>query len=371
MIRVGILGASGYAANELVRLLLGHKEAQIIWLGSQSSVGKPYHQSYQNFFKILSLSCIDASALEALCQEIDVLFCATPHNFCAKILTSKILESTRVIDLSADFRIKDAGIFEQWYHDKHANPALLESSVYGLSELARENIATARLIANPGCYPTCSILALAPLLARGIIEPQSIIIDAKSGVSGAGRASKVDFLFCEVNENFKAYGIASHRHTPEIEQALSDIAQTPINISFTPHLIPINRGILVTIYATPKAGAYVVGRFGDAESKNPASSTNPARALDSASLREIYREFYEGEFFVRVLDEGLSAQTRWVEGSNFIDIAPYVDARTNRIIITAAIDNLIKGAAGQAVQNMNIAFGLAESTALESAPIFP
>lgn len=360
MIKVGILGASGYAANELVRLLLGHKEAQIIWLGSQSSVGKPYHQSYQNFFKILPLSCIDASALEALCQEIDVLFCATPHNFCAKILASKILESTRVIDLSADFRIKDASVFEQWYHDKHANPALLESSVYGLSELARESIATARLIANPGCYPTCSILALAPLLARGIIEPQSIIIDAKSGVSGAGRSSKVDSLFCEVNENFKAYGIASHRHTPEIEQALSNIAQMPINISFTPHLIPINRGILATIYATSK---------NIDSTKN--SSTNPARALDSASLREIYREFYEGEFFVRVLDEGMSAQTRWVEGSNFIDIAPYVDARTNRIIITAAIDNLIKGAAGQAVQNMNIAFGLPESTALESAPIFP
>lgn len=346
MIRAGILGASGYTANELVRLLLGHNNVRIIWIASQSLNGAPYHQSYQNFFQIFPLSCVDSNNLAQLCKEIDILFCATPHNFCASILTPDILTSTKVIDLSADFRLKDIKAYEQWYHTKHKNPALLESSVYGLSELNSDQIKRARLIANPGCYPTCSILALAPLLAHQLIDTNSIIIDAKSGVSGAGRANKLDSLFCEVNENFKPYAIASHRHTPEIEQALSQIANTSITLSFTPHLIPINRGILTTIYAT-------------------------AHELDDKKLRKIYQDFYQGKVFVRILDEGLSAQTRWVEGSNFIDIALNIDKRTHRLIITAAIDNLIKGAAGQAVQNMNLMFDLAESSALENAPMFP
>lgn len=391
MIKVGILGASGYTANELVRILLGHKNAQIVWLGSQSHAGKPYYQSYQNFFKIFDLACVDSGELERLCEQIDVLFCATPHNFCARVLSAKILESVKVIDLSADFRLRDEEVFKRYYGSAHANPTLLAQSVYGLCELNREQIKAARLVANPGCYPTCSILSLAPLLAHDLIDPRSIIIDAKSGVSGAGRKAVQDSLYCEVNESFKAYAIGTHRHTPEIEQGLSDIAakssaeskamaessaQTSarnpnmaessiesntldssnnargsITLSFTPHLVPMNRGILATSYASL------------AESK--------ASVLDSAALREIYQEFYAREHFVRILEPGLSAQTRWVKGSNFIDIAPFIDTRTNRVIITAAIDNLIKGASGQAVQNMNIMFGLPESSALESAPIFP
>lgn len=348
MIKVGILGSSGYTANELVRILLGHKEVEIAWLGSQSQIDKPYHQSYQNFFQIFPLSCVDASELESMCKQIDVLFCATPHNFCANILTPKILESTKVIDLSADFRLRDVEIFAEHYHTKHASPALLAQSVYGLCELYRAQIKSARLVANPGCYPTCSILSLAPLLAHKLIDPQSIIIDAKSGTSGAGRKAALDSLFCEVNENFKAYSITTHRHTPEIEQALSEIAKEPIVLSFTPHLVPMNRGILATSYAHLRGPK-----------------------VDSSELRQVYKDFYKGEYFVRVLDEGLSAQTRWVKGSNFIDIAPYIDTRTKSVIITASIDNLIKGASGQAVQNMNIMCGFRESSALECAPMFP
>ncbi len=347
MIKVGIIGASGYVANELVRLLLGHKQAQIMWLGSQKLRGKPYFQSHQNFFKILDFSCIDAQNLESLCADIDVLFLAAPHNFAAKILTDSILDSVRVIDLSADFRLKDEAAFKQWYHDEHANTELLERAIYGLCELYREEIKVARLIANPGCYPTCSILSLAPLLANRLIDSKSIIIDAKSGVSGAGRAEKMDNLFCEVNENFKAYGITTHRHTPEIEQILSDVAKEQVIINFTPHLIPINRGILATIYANLKS----------------------EQSLEN--LYRIYEEFYKNEHFIRILPHNLSAQTRWVEASNFVDVHLDVDKRTNRVIITSAMDNLIKGAAGAAVQNMNIMFGLDEKLGLENAPIFP
>ncbi len=347
MIKVGILGASGYTANELVRLLSQHKEAKIIWLASQSFAGKPYFLAYPNFFKLVDLECIDSENLESLCQDIDVLFCATPHNFCANILTQKILDSVKVIDLSADFRLKNPLQYEQWYHTKHTNQELLKEAVYGLCELNREAIKRARLIANPGCYPTCSILSLAPLLQYNLIEPTSIIIDAKSGVSGAGRSAKIENLFCEVNENFKAYGIASHRHTPEIEQALSHIAKQQITLSFTPHLIPINRGILATIYATLKP------------------------QIAQKEVAQAYEEMYGNELFIRILPQDLSAQTRFVESSNFVDIKPHIDMRTHRVIITSAMDNLIKGAAGAAVQNMNILFGLVESSGLYSAPIFP
>lgn len=362
MIKVGILGASGYSANELVRLLVAHPQAQIVWLGSQSFEGKPYTKPYQNFFQILPLECINGENLAQLTKQIDVLFCATPHNFCAKILDEGILDCVKVIDLSADFRLENPSVFEQWYHAPHSNPNLLKEAVYGLCELNREQIKSARLIANPGCYPTCAALALAPLLSskssdeKSSIDISSILIDAKSGVSGAGRGTKVDTLFCEVNENFKAYSIASHRHTPEIEQTLSKLAKKPVTLSFTPHLVPMNRGIFATIYATPSED------FG-----------NKLRKADSPKnlLTQVYKDFYEGERFVRVLEADMSAQTRWVEGSNFVDIAPYFDSRTNRIIITATLDNLIKGAAGQAVQNMNLLFGISEHIGLEAVPLFP
>lgn len=346
-IKVGILGASGYAANELVRLILGHKNAKLIWLGSNSFENNPFFLAYQNFFKLIDLNCINGDNLNELCKEIDVLFLATPHNFAAKIINESILKQVVVIDLSADFRLQDKDEFKTWYKDEHKNPTLLKEAVYGLCELNRESIKNARLIANPGCYPTCSILSLAPLVKENLIHLDSIIIDAKSGVSGAGRGAKVDNLFCEVNENFKAYGIASHRHTPEIEQMLSKLANKKITLSFTPHLIPINRGILATIYANLKEN------------------------LNQDQITRIYKDFYKDEFFVRVLDSNLSAQTRWIETSNFVDISINVDSRTNRAIIVGAMDNLVKGAAGQAIQNMNIIFGLDEKTSLESAPIFP
>lgn len=363
-IKVGILGASGYVANELVRLLLAHPSAKIIWLGSQSFSGQPYFKAYQNFFKILPLECINGENLAELAKQIDVLFCATPHNFCAKILNKEILDCVKVIDLSADFRLENENIFMQYYKDKHSNPALLKEAVYGLCELNREQIKKARLVANPGCYPTCSILALAPLVSaksnKSLIDLSSIIIDAKSGVSGAGRGAKVDNLFCEVAENFKAYSIASHRHTPEIEQALSKLAGQEIIVSFTPHLVPMNRGIFASVYATPS------DEFMDELARAQSTKT---------LLTQVYENFYAGEAFVRILSSDLSAQTRWVEGSNFVDIAPYFDVRTGRIIITATLDNLIKGAAGQAVQNMNLLFsdksGISEQSGLEATPMFP
>lgn len=372
-IKIGILGASGYAANELVRLLVSHPSASIMWLGSQSFEGQSYFKAYQNFFEILPIKCVNGENLASLAKQIDVLFCATPHNFCAKILDEGILDSTKVVDLSADFRLKNPRVFEQWYHSAHSNQKLLKEAVYGLCELNRDSIKSARLIANPGCYPTCSILALAPLLSEKKlsekkspksspkIDISSIIIDAKSGVSGAGRSAKMDNLFCEVAENFKAYGITSHRHTPEIEQAISTLAGQNITLSFTPHLVPMNRGIFASIYATPSAD------FARELQKAESSKNDSAKNL----LTQVYKDFYAGEKFVRILEESMSVQTRWVEGSNFVDIAPYFDLRTNRIIITAALDNLIKGAAGQAVQNMNIAFGIDETSGLESAPMFP
>lgn len=369
-IKVGILGASGYTANELVRLLISHPNAEIIWLGSQSFENKPYFNAYQNFFEILPLKCVNGENLAKLAKQIDVLFCATPHNFCAKILDEGILDSTRVVDLSADFRLKNPSVFEQWYHSAHSNIKLLKQAIYGLCELNRDSIKSARLIANPGCYPTCATLALAPLLCQNQtkhtkpslkIIPSSIIIDAKSGVSGAGRSAKMDNLFCEVVENFKAYGVASHRHTPEIEQTLSTLAGQDITLSFTPHLVPMNRGIFASIYATPNAD------FGQKLQSAESSKQGSAKNL----LTQVYKDFYAEEKFVRILEENMSVQTRWVEGSNFVDIAPYFDIRTNRIIITATLDNLIKGAAGQAVQNMNIMFGIDEASGLESVPIFP
>mgnify|MGYP002524503867 CR=1 FL=1 len=367
-IKVGILGASGYTANELVRLLISHPNADIIWLGSQSFEGQSYFKAYQNFFEILPTKCVNGENLAKLAKQIDVLFCATPHNFCAKILDDGILDSTKVVDLSADFRLKNPSVFQQWYHSAHSNQKLLKEAIYGLCELNRNSIKSARLIANPGCYPTCSILALAPLLSEKKssksgpkIDISSIIIDAKSGVSGAGRSAKMDNLFCEVVENFKAYGVASHRHTPEIEQAISTLAGQNITLSFTPHLVPMNRGIFASIYATPSAD------FGRELQNAKSSKKDSAKNL----LTQVYKDFYAGEKFVRILEEDMSVQTRWVEGSNFVDIAPYFDFRTNRIIITAALDNLIKGAAGQAVQNMNIAFGIDETSGLESTPIFP
>ena len=249
MIRVGIIGATGYAGGELVRLLLGHREAEIVWYGSRSYVDQKYADIYQNMFQLVDAACLDDN-MESMAEQVDVIFTATPQGLCASLVNEEILHKVKIIDLSADFRIKDVKVYEKWYGMEHKAPQYIEEAVYGLCEINREAVKKARLIANPGCYPTCSFLSVYPLVKEGLVDPHTIIIDAKSGTSGAGRGAKVDNLFCEVNENIKAYGVAGHRHTPEIEEQLSLAAGEPVLINFTPHLVPMQRGILVTAYAS-------------------------------------------------------------------------------------------------------------------------
>ncbi|MDD6616391.1 MAG: N-acetyl-gamma-glutamyl-phosphate reductase [Lachnospiraceae bacterium] len=346
MIKAGIIGATGYAGGELVRLLLGHKEAEIVWYGSRSYVDQKYASIYQNMFQIVDASCMDDN-MEELAKQADVIFTATPQGFCASMMNEEILSQTKVIDLSADFRIKDVKIYEKWYNIQHQSPQYIDEAVYGLCEINREKIKDARLIANPGCYPTCSTLSIYPMVKEGLIDPSTIIIDAKSGTSGAGRGAKVDNLFCEVNENIKAYGVASHRHTPEIEEQLSYAAGEPVLLNFTPHLVPMNRGILITAYASLK------------------------KDVTYEEVKAVYDKYYAKERFVRVLEKDVCPQTKWVEGSNYVDVNFKIDPRTKRIIMMGAMDNLVKGAAGQAVQNMNLLFGLEESMGLQMAPVFP
>ena len=346
MIKAGIIGATGYAGAELVRLLLGHKEVEIKWYGSRSYVDQAYASVYQNMFQLVDEKCLDDN-MEAMAEQVDVIFTATPQGLCASLVNENILNKVKIIDLSADFRIKDVKVYEKWYGIEHKAPQYIEEAVYGLCEVNREKIKQARIIANPGCYPTCSFLSIYPCVKEGLIDPNTIIIDAKSGTSGAGRGAKVDNLFCEVNENIKAYGVAGHRHTPEIEEQLSYAAGEPVLINFTPHLVPMQRGILVTAYASLK------------------------KDVTYEEVKAVYDKYYDKEYFVRVLNKDVCPQTRWVEGSNFVDVNFKIDPRTKRIIMMGAMDNLVKGAAGQAVQNMNLLFGLDEKTGLQMAPLFP
>ena len=346
MIKVGIIGATGYAGGELARILMGHKDAEIVWYGSRSYIDKKYADVYQNMFQIVDAKCLDDN-MEELAKKADVIFTATPQGFCASVISEAILADTKIVDLSADFRIKDVATYEKWYGIQHKSPQFIEDAVYGLCEINREDVKGARLVANPGCYTTCSILTAYPLAKEGLIDMNTLIIDAKSGTSGAGRGAKVGNLYCEVNENIKAYGVASHRHTPEIEEQLGYAAKEDVRISFTPHLVPMNRGILATEYAT---------------------LTKQATYED---IKAVYDKYYKEEKFIRVLEEGVCPETKWVEGSNYVDINFKIDPRTNRIIMMGAIDNLVKGAAGQAVQNMNLMFGLSESEGLELVPMFP
>ena len=346
MIKAGIIGATGYAGAELVRLLAGHKDVDIVWYGSRSYINDNYANVYRNFCKIVDARCLDDN-LGELADQADVIFTATPQGFLASVLTEEILEKTKVIDLSADFRIKDVAVYEKWYSIEHKSPQFLAEAVYGLCEINREKIRGARLVANPGCYTTCSILTAYPLAREGLIDMDTLIVDAKSGTSGAGRGAKVPNLFCEVNENIKAYGVASHRHTPEIEEQLGYAAGRPVTLSFTPHLVPMNRGILATEYASLK------------------------EMVSWEEVKKIYEKYYGKETFIRVLDQGVCPETKWVEGSNYVDIGFQIDPRTGRIILMGAIDNLVKGAAGQAVQNMNLLFGLPETQGLELVPMFP
>ena len=347
MVKVGIIGSTGYAGQELVRILLGHKDVEIVWYGSRSYIDKKYSEVYGNMFQIVDAECMDDN-MEELAEKADVIFTATPQGLCASLVNEDILSKTKIVDLSADFRIKDVATYEKWYGIEHKSPQFIEEAVYGLCEINREDIKKARLIANPGCYTTCSILSMYPLVKEKMIDVNTIIIDAKSGTSGAGRGAKVANLFCEVNESIKAYGVTSHRHTPEIEEQLGYAYEgEPLLLNFTPHLVPMNRGILVTAYA------------------------NLNKEYTYEEIKAVYDKYYADEQFVRVLEKGVCPETRWVEGSNLVDINFTIDPRTKRVVVMGAMDNLVKGAAGQAVQNMNLIMGIPENEGLMMPPMFP
>lgn len=355
MIKAGIIGATGYAGGELVRLLLAHREVEIVWYGSRSYVDEKYASVYRNMFRLVDAVCLDDN-LEELARQVDVIFTATPQGYLASVLTEEILKQTKIIDLSADYRIKDVAVYEKWYGIEHKSPQFIEEAVYGLCEVNRDKMDGVRLVANPGCYTTCSILTTRPFVKEGVIDCSTLIIDAKSGASGAGRGAKVANLYCEVNENIKAYGVAAHRHTPEIEEQLGYACGEKVLLNFTPHLVPMNRGILVTAYANLNKITYPDGHV-----------DYPTEEM----LFAIYHKYYDKEYFVRVLDAGMTPETKWVEGSNFTDVSLKVDERTHRVIMMGALDNLVKGAAGQAVQNMNLLFGFCEQEGLSLVPMFP
>ena len=346
MIRVGIIGASGYAGAELVRYLLSHPEAKITYLASDSLEAKPLTEAYPAFLG-RDLPVCEKYDVKIAAEKADFIFQAQGNGVGMKFAPELLAAGKKFIDVPADFRLKDPAAYKQFYGAENTAPDLVAEAVYGVPELHPEEVAKARLVANPGCYATSAILALAPLMA-GQIEPDSIIVDAKSGVSGAGR-SKLDVsgLFCETNEGLRAYGVATHRHTPEIEQELSALAGQEVQISFTPHLIPMNRGILTTAYARVKSIA------------------------STAELLALFSEFYKGKTFVQVLGEGRQPVTKSVFGTNFCHIGAVLDQRTKRAIITCAIDNMGKGAAGQAIQNMNLMCGLDDTTGLMGGAIYP
>ncbi len=348
MIKASVIGATGYAGEELVRILMRHPAVEVVSLASKSFAGQKYADIYPNYRNLTDLELV-VPDLEQAAEISDVVFLALPHGIAAGQVTPEILEKTCIIDLGADYRLKDPYIYTQWYKLEHKSPELLKQAVYGLPELHREDIRDARLIGNPGCYTTCSILALAPLYKNGLIDLDSVVVDAASGVTGAGRGLLQGSMFCEADESFKAYKVASHRHTPEIEQELGLQAGEDVTINFTPHLIPMNRGILATCYA---------------KLKTPADETTQQK------IEDLYKEFYDGEFFVRFTGS-VQPETKYVKSSNFVDIGLVVDPRTNRVIVTSAIDNLMKGAAGQAVQNMNLMFGIDEKSGIDFIPDFP
>ena len=346
MIKAAVIGGTGYAGQQLLQILYRHPETEVIGIGSHSYVGQTFADLYRNYKDISPEVCEDLN-LETISEEADVVFVALPHGIASKAVTPDVLNRCKVIDLGADYRLKDVKIYSEWYQVAHHSEDLIAEAVYGLPELHRDDIKKARLIANPGCYTTCSILSLAPLVANHLIDPDTIIIDAKSGVTGAGRGLNLPNLYCECNESIKAYKVAAHRHTPEIEQELGFLNGEEITLTFTPHLTPMNRGILAVCYA------------------------KLTQDISETALRQIVSDFYQNEKFVRVYNEDVLPETRWVKGSNYCDIGLKIDKRTNRVIVIGAIDNLMKGAASQAVQNMNLLFGLQEDTGIDFIPEFP
>jgi N-acetyl-gamma-glutamyl-phosphate reductase len=344
-IKVGILGGTGYVGIELVRLLSRHSNVEITRIISQSFAGKPVSEIYPNLKGVCDIVCskLDIDDIAANCG---VVFTALPHGASKEVIPALFAKNIKIIDMSGDYRYDDKAIYEKWYGEPHTSPELLEQSVYGLCEVHRDKIKQAKLVGNPGCYTTCSILALAPAVANGIIDNKSIIIDAKSGITGAGRSLSLDFLFCEAAETAKAYKVATHRHTSEIEQELSRFAGENIELSFTPHLIPIKRGILSTNYANLK------------------------KSVSVEEVHKIYSDFYKNKPFVRICDVGTLPEIKNVAGSNFVDIGIAVDERLSRLVVVSCIDNLVKGAAGQAVQNMNIMFGFDEVDGLNAPGMY-
>jgi N-acetyl-gamma-glutamyl-phosphate reductase len=345
MVKVAVAGASGYTGVELLRLLVGHPDVDICCVTSRQHEGLPVNRVFPSLSGFCELVC-EPLDVPAIAARVDLVFTALPHKSAMDVVPAFLQAGCRVIDLSADYRLRDQSVYEHWYQ-AHTSPELFAEAVYGLPERYRAALPGCRLVANPGCYPTSVILALTPLLEGGLIDLQSLIIDSKSGTSGAGRGLKEGSLFCEVNEGFKAYGVASHRHTPEIEQELSVLAGSAVRVSFTPHLLPVNRGILSTCYAALKT------------------------PLTTGELHDIYQQRYASERFVRLLPVGELPNIAAVRGTNFCDIGVVADPRTGRAIIVSVIDNLVKGAAGQAVQNMNLMYGFHESQGLGIVPLFP
>ncbi len=346
MIRVGIIGGSGYTGFELIRILLYHPEVEIVAVSSRGQENQPLSDYYPAFKNFINLKYITPDS-QIFKSDVDLVFSALPHGASMEIVPSMINSGVKVIDLSADFRISSKETYEKWY-GTHKSPDLLDRAVYGLPELYSHEIASSDLVANPGCYPTSVILALVPLLKFNLIEIGSIIIDSKSGVTGAGRGLSLATHFCEVNEGFKAYKVGGvHRHIPEIEQELSKICGTPLKVVFTPHLVPMSRGILSTIYVVP------------------------ADSISSRHVRDAYEEFYRDKPFVRLCGDGAMPSTLQVRGSNFCDIGWKFDERNRMLIVVSAIDNLMRGASGQAVCNMNIMFGLSETIGLMTPPWQP
>ena len=345
--KISILGATGYVGAEIIKLVSKHPNVTIEKLISSSNSGKAFEKIYRNFYKNLNFD-LTADSFDEIVETSDLIFSALPHGLIVDYLKFHHLEQVKIIDLSADFRIPNETINQKWYGFSRTDAQVLNRAVYGLTELNRPKISKSNFIANPGCFTTCSILSLFPFLEGNFIEKDSIIIDAKSGVSGAGRSQNLDIQFCEVNESIKAYKVANHRHTPEIEEQLKLlVGLNDLSLTFTPHLIPMNRGILTTIYA------------------------NLNTKVDEETLRDYLIEIYKDEYFIRVLPKDVYPETRWVKGSNFFDISIKVDTRTNRLIIVSAIDNLMKGAASQAIQNMNLIFGWKENTGIDFIPSFP
>jgi len=343
--RVGIIGATGYTGVELLRLLLHHPEVEVTALTSQKYAGLPIDQVFPSLMKYLQLKCEELN-LDQVSKKTDFIFTAVPHKTAMETLPSFVQRGKKVVDLSADFRLQDPAVYERWYQ-KHTAPELLKESVYGLPELHRKKIREAKIVGNPGCYPTGALIGLIPLVEKGMISLESIIIDSKSGVSGAGRDVVLESLFCEVNEGIRAYKIFEHRHTPEIEQELSQLVQKKVNVTFVPHLIPIDRGILTTLYVIL------------------------AKKMKTEEVLNIFERYYEKEPFVRICQRGKIPNTKNVRGSNYCDIGVQVNEGDGRLVVVTAIDNLVKGASGEAVQNMNIMLGYPETMGLDVVPVWP